>query len=303
MKCELCHKAEAQTVLVNEEGDDTQELYVCNACAKAEKLRKQKNSQRTRKVTDLPPGISMSITQIGGQDENGENPPQIIDAIMNAFNGMVSDLEKVADSARAMKEKAGKQKKYREFPLTKIDQSFRIGNLVHLEALHMIGEIEAVKRSMHAMDMELVGVSSDGVNDAGHAYTIRYACTIEQARRVVDDMIREEQNARIRLFEEMSRVFSDGICRALALMKNCRLLSPGEYFDLLSPLRLAAMESVLDGISQDEIEKRMLKVDLSGFEDRFSAAERDQVDAKRADEVNRRFEDVVLNERAEENLP
>jgi len=46
----------------------------------------------------------------------------------------------------------------------------------------------------------------------------------------------------------------------------------------------------------------MSEVDLSGSEDRLEQSERDRVDAERADEMNRRFEDVMLNERAEERF-
>ena len=47
------------------------------------------------------------------------------------------------------------------------------------------------------------------------------------------------------------------------------------------------------------IESLMAKIDLSSKEDGLDANERDRVDAERADEMNARFEDVVLNERAE----
>jgi hypothetical protein len=100
----------------------------------------------------------------------------------------------------------------------------------------------------------------------------------------------------------MPRVFGDALCRALAILKNCRLLSPGELFDLLSPLRLAALEKMLDGIKFSEIEKIQNGVDLTGEEDRLEPQERDRRDAERADEMNRRFEEVVLNERAEERF-
>ncbi len=76
----------------------------------------------------------------------------------------------------------------------------------------------------------------------------------------------------------------------------------GECFDLLSPLRLAAREELLDGIGLDEIERRLAESDLSGSEDKLEQEERDKLDAERADEMNRRFEDVVLNERAEEKF-
>ena len=299
MKCELCHSADAETALVRGEGDSAEELYVCRACAKAERLRHQKKSQRTRKVTGLPPGVSMSITEISGPaaDAGGQETPPIIGAIMNAFQDMVSGMEGGRRKVAGDREPRGS-----EFPVSRVEAAYRIGNRLHLEALHLIGEIEATKRALHALRMDLVGVDADGIRETGHVYTVRYAGSSEQAKRVVEDLLREERNARIRLFEEMPRVFGDSLCRALAVMKNCRLLSPGEYFDLLSPLRLAAREELLEGIDLEEIERRLAETDLSGSEDKLEQADRDKLDAERADEMNRRFEDVVLNERAEEKF-
>ena len=307
MKCELCHDADAETAIVRGEGDEAEELYVCHACAKAERQRRQKKSQRTRKVTGLPPGMSMSITEIrrssdgdetdSGEDGNGENPPPFIGAIMNAFQDMVSDLEKATKKAKDEKEPD-----YHDFPSSRVDPAYRIGNRLHLEGLHLIGELDAVKRGVHALKMDLVGLTADGVREPGHVYTLRYSGSSEQAKRVVEDLLREERNARVRLFEELPRVFGDSLCRALAILKNCRLLSPGEFFDLLSPLRLAAKERMLDGVTSEEVEKMLLEVDLTSAEDKLEQAERDKVDAERADEMNRRFEDVMLNERAEEKF-
>ena len=56
---------------------------------------------------------------------------------------------------------------------------------------------------------------------------------------------------------------------------------------------------MLEGITADEIERLLAEIDLSSSEDKLEPAERDRVDAERADEMNRRFEDVMLNERAE----
>ena len=39
MKCEICNKAEAETAIVRGEGESSEELYVCNACAKAVRTR------------------------------------------------------------------------------------------------------------------------------------------------------------------------------------------------------------------------------------------------------------------------
>ena len=98
MKCEMCHENDAESAIQIMRDGVEDELYVCRDCAKAERLRRQKKSQRTRKMPSLPPGVSMSVTQIGGD----EPPPQIIEAIMNAMSGVVSGIDK---AAKAMKEK------------------------------------------------------------------------------------------------------------------------------------------------------------------------------------------------------
>ena len=300
MKCELCHQADAQTAIVRGEGDGAEELYVCNACAKAERQRRQRKSQRTRKVTGLPPGMSMSITEISG-DAGGEGePPPFIGAIMSAFHDMVSDLEKAKSEASRPAEK--KSPKMTEFKCARVDAAYRLRGRLHLEGLHLIGELGPVRRAVHALGCDIVGIDADGVGDTGHAFVFRYSCPDDRAERIVDAIVESERSARVRLFEELPRVFGDSLCRALAIMKNCRLLSPGELFDLLSPMRLAAKERMLDGITAADIERMLNAVDLSGKEDRLDQAERDKVDAERADEMNRRFEDVVLNERAEEKF-
>ena len=271
MKCEICHQADAAKAIRREGADgEEDELYVCEACARAERQRRQRKSSRTRKVTGLPNGVELSVTEVSG---DGDSPPPIVGAILNAFQDMVSDLE------RASKERAEaakpEERKLEELGADDVDAAYRVRGGFHLEGLHLIGELDAVRRALHALEMELVGIEADGVKDAGHVYRIGHYGDAERARRVA---------------------------RALAILKNCRLLSQGEYFDLLSPLRLAAKEKMLDGITFAEIEKLMSEAELSSSADAMEQEERDRVDAERADKVNRRFEDVMLNERAEEKF-
>ena len=295
MKCELCNKADAACAITREREDgEEEELYVCRECAKSERQRRKSKSQRTRKIAGLPPGVSMSVTEISHSSDDGNGaPPPILGAIMEAFSDMVDGIEK---HVRGGEKAAKKEKKLSEFSLGHVARDFRIGDRIHLEGLHLIGELEAVKRAMHALGMELSGVTVYGVNDSGHVYRLMYGGSSAMAKRVVDDIVREEGNARVRLRDEMQRVFGDSACRALAVLKNCRLLSSGELFDLLSPLRLAAMDEKIEGISLREIDRMMAEVDLSGSDEQESPEERDRADADRADEMNRRFEEVMLDD-------
>ena len=243
----------------------------------------------------------MSITEISskpvedseGEGDTSSEPPPFIGAIMDALHDMVNDMEKtVAAKCRSQ----SKDEKMSRLPVSTIQAEFLVRNHIHLEGLHLIGELDAVKRAMHALDMELEGISADGVNDAGHAYSLKYRGPADRAQRVLGSLLQEERNARTRLRSELPRIFSDSLCRALAILKNCRLLSPGELFDLLSPMRLAAKEGILDGITTREIEKLMADADLSNSEDGLSQEDRDRADAERADSMNARFEEVMVND-------
>ena len=198
MKCEICHQADAETVLLRGEGETEEELYVCKACAKAERQRRQKKSQRTRKVTGLPPGVSMSITRIGPIEDDGDEPPPFIKAIMDAMSGMVDGSEKPSKGSTGGKDgkpASAPAVKRQSFPVARVEAPFRLRDRLHLEGLHLIGELAAVRRALHALDMELVGVEADGVHEPGHVYGIDYAGSATRAKRVVEDILREGQLA------------------------------------------------------------------------------------------------------------
>ncbi len=290
MKCEICQNNNAECAIqVMREGVED-ELYVCSECARKEKLRRQKNSQRTRKKLILPPGVSMSVTQIG----EGEAPPQIIEALMNAMQGVVSSIGK-----EPAPQVHGNGREMSNVSLDGVDEQLILSGGLQLEGLFLIGEIDAVKRSLHALDMDIVGYSLCGINDSGHVYDLKYACDVNTARRVRDSLVAQELTARTRLMNDMSRVFGDALCRSLAILKNARLLSSGELYDLLSPLRLASKEGFLDGVSEEALDAIISSIDVHNKDDVMDQRSRDKIDARLADEMNRKFEDVVLNEEAE----
>ncbi|MBO7483484.1 MAG: hypothetical protein J6U17_06340 [Kiritimatiellae bacterium] len=299
MKCEICKEKDAETAITVKKDGADEELYVCRECARKESVRRQKKSQRTKKASGQPPGVTLSVSRVG---DDGEPPPPIVEAIMNAMSDFVSDLDKLSkkDGAAGGKSAGEKEKPdLAAFPLSRIPEEFRIGDMIHLEGLHLVGELDATKRAFEAMKVELAGIEADGLRDVGHVYRIRYTGAPERAKRIVKDLVAQERNARQRLKSELPRVFGDSLCRALAVLKNCRLLSPAEQYDLLSPIRIAAREGYLDGLTLVEVRALADGIDLSSREDDLSDDDRDRIDAARADEMNRRFEDVVLSERGE----
>ncbi len=292
MKCELCHQADAREAIVLDGASKDNELYVCSACAAAERAKRQSARMRTRQVKGLPPGVSMRVTEVSSSSDDGpDGVPPFFNALMDAVEGLVGEIEKAGHD-----DGDGGDKRL-VFPAKGVSDDMLLRGAFHLEGLHLISELNAAKRAFHALGLDLRGVCPDGVADAGHLYEILYPPTdADRAARVVAALLHEEANARARLKADCARVMSDACCRSLAILKNCRFLSPAELFDLLSPLRLAAHAKRLKGLSRREIEKMMASVDLAHDDESLSPEERDRADALLADETNARFERVFFDD-------
>lgn len=321
MKCEICKKNEAETAIAGPGGSGDDELYVCRECERREKVRRQKNSQRTRKSGGKG-GATISITRIDGGNVDTP-PPHALAALADAVSGFVRDIEAAIggkenngkggdedgeshDTRQDAPAAPGEPAEMHRYEPRGVPRKYTMQKGLHLEGLFIIGEIEAAKRAFDAMEMTLSGASPDGISDAGHVFWVDVReGDEEKAERAVAELVRQEQNARSRLDGEFKRVFADSLCRSLAILKNCRLLSSGELFDLLSPMRLAAQKDFLDGITLREIENSMKKIDLEGDDPdgTFEPSQRDELDGSQADAVNRMFADVVLNDNAGEILP
>ena len=129
---------------------------------------------------------------------------------------------------------------------------------------------------------------------------------LARARRVFEDLIAQELNARHALVEDTPRVLLDALSRALAVLRSARLIAPGELLDLLSPIRLAASMGFLTGITRAEILKLMRKQlntpELPPSQTTEDDRRRDDRDAHLADFAHARFADVALSPLAETYL-
>ena len=189
-----------------------------------------------------------------------------------------------------------------------------ISALLHLEGLHLIGDLDPVLNALYGLRMKYTGCCGDGLRNAAHLFRVSNASMlgaderdiVSRTGRVLSDLVHQETNARIRLVEEMPRVFEDAISRSIAILKSCRLLSEWELLDIISPLRIAAELDFLDNFTRDEaLALTRSRINLpqtpvpSTIEEQ---REKDLRDAALADKVNRRFRSVRLNARGKEWL-
>ena len=78
---------------------------------------------------------------------------------MNAMTGLVEGLEQAAEEVN----KSKKEPELVDFPCERAEAPYRIGDYLHLEGLHLIGELEPVHRAMRALKLQLTGITADGV--------------------------------------------------------------------------------------------------------------------------------------------
>lgn len=87
MKCEICHKNNAETVLHREEDGKKRELYVCRECAAKDSRTRTAapRGARPRGKSGAKPDISVTISGPG-------NPPPFIEALINATADLVNHI-------------------------------------------------------------------------------------------------------------------------------------------------------------------------------------------------------------------
>lgn len=179
---------------------------------------------------------------------------------------------------------------------------------IHLEGLHLIGDIPPVQSALRALRMEMFSFSLDGIRDAAHVYRITnqesFGLTetdlLNRLIRILSDLTNQELNAREVLINEHPLVLADSISRALAILKSARLLAPWELFDLLSPIRLACTFGWIKGITTAAVDRLMRtqaeKLDFTPPSTPDEEKKRDMRDAALAARINKRFAPIVFNQ-------
>lgn len=179
----------------------------------------------------------------------------------------------------------------------------------HLEGLHIIGDLPLVLAGLTAMRIAYEGLTADGIRNVAHLFRICNDSAIglperklvERVARAFTQLAEQETAARKVLVDDHPLLFLDSVERALAILRNARLMSPGEYIDLLSPVRLAAIMGFLDGVSRQDVDK-IMRHHLEHPDRSQPPAtqeeehQRDNRDAAFADRVSAYFSKVRLND-------
>ncbi len=308
MKCELCHKKEAETVLnLQKEGREI-ELYVCKTCAKKARAKTSLEADEHVGTDHLPkngetdfPGNLPDVLSLG--DELTNKVASAMDDLFTHIkdateHGMPLDEALTSALKRNVRSNADFMAQTQHFPLKGFPATYVVRDCLHLEGLFQIYELQDVLRACSIQDVYLVPYDADGFSAAGHLYEVRYSCPKEELKDCIELVIEREKRARSLLVTESSRVFADSLGRALAILKVCRILTQGEFVDLMSPVRVALCERLLKGIKLAELDHLIERCDLEKHNLFITEEEANRMDDLLADEANSLFRGVNYTTRA-----
>ena len=311
MKCELCHKNNAETAIEVNGNDGARELYVCKQCAKSHKRERAAVStldDATDEISSghslpLPPGVSISMSGIIGPDGRmttsgnaGDIPSQVLDMLDNFIKKIRRDEDGNPDKTE-----------HEDWPLvdgfTYFPDELVLFGRVSLQALHLEGRIEELKKFLHEKNVELTGLTVDNIPECGHIYELRHNnLDQEELQSVLEEVLEKEMSARDVLLQDDQCILGDALCRAIAVLKNCRLLTPGEFLDLTTVVIFGLNLRYVSGIDELTIRERLLELECAEALELDGEAEKDKDPLEReielADSTRAMFRHVKMNSKA-----
>ncbi len=149
---------------------------------------------------------------------------------------------------------------------TNTGTGLRAGVMLHLPGLVLMEEIRPVVKGLGKMGLAVRGLGGEGSDADGFYYQISNQLTlgqsedtiVEMIHEVVEELIRHEGNARIRLEESKPAWLRDRVARAMGILQHARILPSKEALDLLSMARLGLALGLLKMERAHEIEQLMV---------------------------------------------
>lgn len=177
---------------------------------------------------------------------------------------------------------------------TNVGTGLCINILVHLPALALTNQTEAVLRHVTGNGVQVRGAYSEGSAVYGNLYLVSNRLTFGRSKSDISDSVTKpvalisdhELQARSTLWHESRTEVEDRIHRSLGLLQNARVLAFRECMHLLSIVRLGVNMKVLPGVTISKLDSLMILTQPSHLDHRegrvLDSSERDIVRAELA---------------------
>jgi protein arginine kinase len=150
---------------------------------------------------------------------------------------------------------------------TNLGTGIRVSVMMHLPGLKMTEQLKKLFEAAKDMNLTVRGLFGEGTEAVGDFFQISNQVTLGiSEKQIVEDfqtliipkIVEYERIARDRLLAKDANILDDKIARALAVLKNARLISSHEAMFLLSNLRMGINMGRIKEISINTINELFL---------------------------------------------
>ena len=161
-------------------------------------------------------------------------------AAYNSLNEIDSDLDKKVNFA--FDDRYG----YLTACPTNLGTGMRASAMLHLPGLVLSEQINSTIQGANRIGLAVRGLYGEGTEAMANLFQISNQTTlgtseeevIEHLAKVIDRVIENEQNARLKMLEDKPTMIKDQIGRAYAVLKYAHIISSKEALNFLSMIRL-----------------------------------------------------------------
>lgn len=139
---------------------------------------------------------------------------------------------------------------------TNVGTGLRASVMLHLPALVMTQQINAVLTTLSKLGLTVRGLYGEGTQVAGNLFQVSNQVTLGLTEEEIIDnlimvamqLVTQERMARRALYKEQQYQIEDRVWRAYGILKHARTMTSSEVMTLLSDLRLGADLEIIPGI-------------------------------------------------------
>ncbi len=146
---------------------------------------------------------------------------------------------------------------------TNVGTGMRGSAMLHLPALVLVDHINKIIQAVNKLGLAVRGLYGEGTEALGNLFQIsnqttlgeKEADVLDRLIKVITEIVKHEQNARLTLLEKNPRMVYDHIGRAYGILANAQTITSKETMNLLSMLGLGIDLGLFDGLSHGTVDQ------------------------------------------------
>jgi protein arginine kinase len=146
---------------------------------------------------------------------------------------------------------------------TNVGTGMRASAMMHLPALVLLDHINKIVQAVNKLGLAVRGLYGEGTEALGNLFQISNQTTLgekesdilERLSKVIAEIVKHEQNARLTLLEKSPRMVYDHVGRAYGFLTNAQTITSKETMNLLSMMSLGLDLGVFEDLTHEAVDQ------------------------------------------------